>query len=203
MKLATFCIFTAFTDGGKLQATHKSDSEAERHVGREISSGKMLNDIRLTDEQHQIFEAYLAGIEIDVAEGVTEDERGAAVKNKEWTKWTDSDGNYIVPYFFHSSFPGTARLRIKKALKQFAQWTCIRFVETKESDKKYSNRIRVLDTGNGCYSYVGLVESKSVQDLSLDLSECTDEAWEIQHEFMHALGFWHEMQRGDRGKLFV
>ena len=41
------------------------------------------------------------------------------------------------------------------------------------------------------------------KDLSLDLSECTDEPWEIQHEFMHALGFWHEMQRGDASKYCV
>ena len=41
------------------------------------------------------------------------------------------------------------------------------------------------------------------KDLSLDLSECTDEPWEIQHEFMHALGFWHEMQRGDASKFCV
>jgi len=41
-----------------------------------------------------------------------------------------------------------------------------------------------------------------IQDLSLDLAECTDETWEIQHEFLHALGFWHEMQRGDRSEFY-
>ena len=45
------------------------------------------------------------------------------------------------------------------------------------------------------------MENKQVQDLSLDLQVCTDEVWEIQHEFLHSLGFWHEMQRGDAGYI--
>jgi hypothetical protein len=88
---------------------------------------------------------------------------------------------------------------VKKALQDYTAWTCIRFEEVKENDSRYEHKIRVFNSGNGCYSYVGLIENKEVQDLSLD-NECTDEAWEIQHEFMHALGFWHEMQRGDRGE---
>ena len=56
-----------------------------------------------------------------------------------------------------------------------------------------------MDAG-GCWSYVGLVDSKSVQTVSLGLDECTDAPWQIQHEFLHALGFWHEQQRGDAHK---
>ena len=49
---------------------------------------------------------------------ISDDEKaGAAVKNKMWDKWTDTDGSYIVPYFFDKSFPGTAKIRVKKALK--------------------------------------------------------------------------------------
>ena len=49
---------------------------------------------------------------------ISDDEKaGAAVKNKLWDKWTDTDGSYIVPYFFDKSFPGTAKIRVKKALK--------------------------------------------------------------------------------------
>ena len=39
-----------------------------------------------------------------------------------------------------------------------------------------------------------------IQALSLDTWGCIDDPWQIQHEFMHALGFWHEQQRGDAKK---
>ena len=48
----------------------------------------------------------------------------------------------------------------------------------------------------GCWSYVGRV-GWAEQMLSLS-NWCTGSST-IQHEFVHAIGFWHEQQREDLG----
>ena len=156
---------------------------------KRVNSNSVFNDIMLTNVQRLFLDGSLEGD----GRTLSSDER-TAIKNKEWKLWTDKEGNYIVPYYFDPKFPQSARERVRKAIQDFTDWTCICFTETKLSDRSYDHRIRVSDTGKGCFSYVGLVDSVSSQDLSLDVVQCTDEVWEIQHEFMHALGiiirFW-------------
>ena len=58
--------------------------------------------------------------------------------------------------------------------------------------------VRVIK-GTGCWSYVGEVApylDTTYQDLSLG-DGCVHHGI-IQHEFLHALGFWHEHSRSDR-----
>jgi len=152
-------------------------------VAQRVNSNGVYNDIMLTNVQRLFLDGSLDGN----GRTLSSDER-TAIKNKEWKLWTDKSGNYIVPYYFDTKFPSSARDRVRKAIQDFTDTTCIRFTETRISDRSYDHRIRVSDTGKGCFSYVGLVDSVSSQDLSLDVVQCTDETWEIQHEFMHALG---------------
>merc|ERR1711931_184365 len=72
-----------------------------------------------------------------------------------------------------------------------ARGSCLNIRPSQRSD---SNYIKIIK-GRGCYSSVGRTRGSS-QDLSIGYG-CTSTGT-IQHEFMHALGFWHEQSRDDR-----
>lgn len=78
---------------------------------------------------------------------------------------------------------------IKDAIEEIQAKTCIRFV--KRSNQR--NYVRVI-AASGCYSYVGRVGGR--QDVSIGRG-CEYKSTVI-HEFMHALGFFHEQSRPDR-----
>jgi len=101
----------------------------------------------------------------------------------------------MVPYYFDNSQPRGARKKIKSALsvlkkKVNARGRCLTFRPVRRSDRNY---IRIINTP-GCYSYVG--RKGGQQDISLG-PRCL-RTGTIQHEFLHALGFWHEQSRIDR-----
>ncbi|XP_035222059.1 zinc metalloproteinase nas-13-like [Stegodyphus dumicola] len=78
------------------------------------------------------------------------------------------------------------------AASEFARTTCVRFVpRTNETD--YLSLFR----GSGCYSAVGRVGGEQ----KLSLATACDRMGIVMHEFMHALGFWHEQSRMDRDKF--
>jgi len=94
----------------------------------------------------------------------------------------------IVPYVFTDANTD-ARKAVAAAIADFHAKTCVRFVP-RTNQRDY---ISIMN-GGGCYSYIGRVGGK--QDLSLGRG-CEYKSTAI-HEFMHALGFWHEQSRLDR-----
>lgn len=108
--------------------------------------------------------------------------------------WSDR----TVPYYIDGKVDSNSKAKIQNALsalskKVNARGQCLRIRGTVRSDRNY---IHVIP-GSGCYSSVGCTK-RGRQDLSLGrgcLSTGT-----IQHEFMHALGFWHEQSRDDRDR---
>ena len=87
---------------------------------------------------------------------------------------------------------------IGSAMRQFHIHTCIRFVPRNDN----GHYIKINKTGGGCYSTVGRDTSiANGQVVSLD-SGCvyTDV---VQHELMHAVGFWHEQSRYDRDDYVI
>ena len=102
-----------------------------------------------------------------------------------WRRW--ENGN--IPYVIASSFSSRDRSIIAKAMDAYHQKTCIKFVP-RTSERGYINIMK----GGGCYSSVGRTGSK--QDVSLGRG-CVYTGTVI-HEFMHALGFFHEQSRTDR-----
>ncbi|TNN27653.1 High choriolytic enzyme 1 [Liparis tanakae] len=104
-------------------------------------------------------------------------------------RWTKDRKTVKVPYAVSDSFSASEKLQIENAISDFHMSTCIRFVpRTSQSDF-----ISIVEQG-GCWSWVG--RTGNAQQLSLGRG-CLYKGI-IQHELIHALGFWHEQSRSDR-----
>ncbi|XP_068094467.1 meprin A subunit beta-like [Hyperolius riggenbachi] len=95
-----------------------------------------------------------------------------------------------VPYYLEDSLEMNAKAVILQAFERYRLKTCIDF-KPWAGEKNY---ISVFND-NGCYSYTGN-QQRGKQQLSIG-SEC-DVVEIVQHEFLHALGFYHEQSRSDR-----
>ncbi|XP_047442862.1 meprin A subunit beta-like [Mugil cephalus] len=95
-----------------------------------------------------------------------------------------------IPYYLNDSLEMNAKGVILKAFDQFRLKTCIDFTPWK-GEKNYISVYK----DNGCLSYVGN-QRKGKQQLSIG-TNC-DRLGIVEHEFLHALGFWHEQSRADR-----
>jgi hypothetical protein len=89
---------------------------------------------------------------------------------------------------------------IRSALKDYQAklGNCVVFQELSYPTGDY---VHVFNGGDGaCYSNVGRTGGR--QQLSLGRG-CTNSPATIQHEFMHALGFYHEQSRPDRDNYIM
>lgn len=101
--------------------------------------------------------------------------------------------NARVPYVIDS--PRDERLKrvLDQAIGDFHRYTCVRFV--KRTDER--NYLQITSTNLGCWSFLGNKRiGAQIVSLSGDLCKTKRHAL---HELMHAIGFWHEHQRTDRG----
>ncbi|KAM9387415.1 meprin A subunit beta [Phaethornis superciliosus] len=97
---------------------------------------------------------------------------------------------HVIPYVLDDSLEMNAKGVILKAFEQYRLKTCIDF-KPWEGEKNYISVFK----GSGCWSSVGNLQ-QGLQELSIG-ANC-DKIGTIQHEFLHALGFWHEQSRSDR-----
>ncbi|XP_040014828.1 uncharacterized protein LOC120807159 [Xiphias gladius] len=104
-------------------------------------------------------------------------------------KWPKSSGLVRVPYTVSDSFTSSEKIKIDKAISAFHLSTCVRFVP----HIGQTTYISVVKK-SGCWSLVG--KTGGSQQLSLG-NGCVQNGI-IQHELIHALGFWHEQSRTDR-----
>ncbi|XP_022533895.2 meprin A subunit beta [Astyanax mexicanus] len=95
-----------------------------------------------------------------------------------------------VPYYFEDDLDINAKGVIMKAFEQYRLKTCIDY--TPWSGEQ--NYISVFK-GSGCFSSVG---NRHVGKQRLSIGAGCDRIATIEHEFLHALGFWHEQSRSDR-----
>ncbi|XP_035204705.1 zinc metalloproteinase nas-13-like [Stegodyphus dumicola] len=94
-----------------------------------------------------------------------------------------------IPYIISRTFDRRDRSIIARAIEEFHKATCIRFVPRSfEFDYVFVTR------REGCFSMIG--RDGGEQLLSLG-NGCLFVGIVI-HEFMHAVGFWHEQSRADR-----
>ncbi|XP_036452451.1 meprin A subunit beta [Colossoma macropomum] len=95
-----------------------------------------------------------------------------------------------VPYYFEDDLDINAKGVIMKAFEQYRLKTCIDYKPWSGEE----NYISVFK-GNGCFSSVG---NRHVGKQSLSIGSGCDRIATVEHEFLHALGFWHEQSRSDR-----
>ncbi|KAJ7995272.1 hypothetical protein DPEC_G00242820 [Dallia pectoralis] len=107
-----------------------------------------------------------------------------------WKK--SANGLVNVPYVISSEYSSDQVKTITAAMQSFADKTCIRFVPRNQQ----TAYIQIENRG-GCFSIVGSVGDK--QTVSLADFACLRHGI-IQHELLHALGFYHEHTRSDRDK---
>jgi hypothetical protein len=112
--------------------------------------------------------------------------RGVVITGEQY-RWP----NAVVPYVIDSGLPNQDR--VIDAIAHIEQNTIVRFVQrTAANAAQYPNFVRVF-RGDGCWSYVGMQGNQ--QDLSL-ANACSTGS--CIHEWLHALGCWHEQSREDR-----
>ncbi|XP_030582905.1 meprin A subunit beta [Archocentrus centrarchus] len=95
-----------------------------------------------------------------------------------------------IPYYLEDSLEMNAKGVILKAFDQYRLKTCIDFAPWRGEE----NYISVFK-GSGCFSSVG---NRRVGKQQLSIGSNCDRLGTVEHEFLHALGFWHEQSRADR-----
>jgi len=95
-----------------------------------------------------------------------------------------------VPYYLEDDLEINAKGVILKAFEQYRLKTCIDF-------KPWTGEANYISIfkGSGCFSSVG---NRHVGKQRLSIGTNCDRIATIEHEFLHALGFWHEQSRSDR-----
>ncbi|XP_056277586.1 meprin A subunit beta [Pseudoliparis swirei] len=124
---------------------------------------------------------------LDLAEGdIVLDERQTrnSIIGEEY-RWPKT-----IPYYMEDDLEVNAKGVILKAFEQYRLKTCIDF-------KPWSGEANYISIfkGGGCFSSVG---NRRVGKQRLSIGSNCDRIATIEHEFLHALGFWHEQSRADR-----
>uniref|UniRef100_A0A0M3HY88 Metalloendopeptidase n=1 Tax=Ascaris lumbricoides TaxID=6252 RepID=A0A0M3HY88_ASCLU len=89
-----------------------------------------------------------------------------------------------IPYAISPHYTSHERALLARAVKQYHEKTCVRFVPRSPGEPDYL----FIGKVDGCFSEVG--RTSGVQVLSLD-NGCMEYAT-IIHEMMHVVGFYHE-----------
>ncbi|XP_059914496.1 meprin A subunit beta [Gadus macrocephalus] len=95
-----------------------------------------------------------------------------------------------VPFYMEDDLEINAKGVILKAFEQYRLKTCINF-QPWSGEENYISIFK----GSGCFSSVG---NRRVGKQRLSIGSNCDRIATIEHEFLHALGFWHEQSRSDR-----
>ncbi|XP_049280521.1 astacin-like [Anopheles funestus] len=150
--------------------------------------GKRLRARRLLGYPHEYgFGYYYQG---DILLRPGEKNRIAIIQPLNYDVWP----NATVPYEIEANFSAGETETLLAAFAQYANRTCIRFVE-RTDELQY---VTITNNGEGCYSNVGRNPDPTDNMLNLQTPDCMESVGTPVHELMHTLGFLHEQARPDR-----
>ncbi|RZF42636.1 hypothetical protein LSTR_LSTR001431 [Laodelphax striatellus] len=99
--------------------------------------------------------------------------------------------NATLAYHIDEEFDENETVIIKKAIWEIEKSSCIKFTEYNEDDDDY---VMVKRDRPGCWSFAGRQGGGQVLNLS---KKCVQHGV-VVHEFLHALGFYHQQSASDR-----
>ncbi|XP_038554056.1 meprin A subunit beta-like [Micropterus salmoides] len=142
----------------------------------DVDGGRDLDIFEINEE------AGLNLVEGDIVLGVSQTRNSIIGDGYRWPK--------TIPYYMEDDLEINAKGVILKAFEQYRLKSCIDFVPWSGE----ANYISIFK-GGGCFSSVG---NQRVGKQVLSIGTNCDRIATIEHEFLHALGFWHEQSRADR-----
>lgn len=138
--------------------------------------------------EKEYFEGDIVNVtKVDISEQIMQTSNGRNAIRNTHQLWP----NGKVPYSISKQYNKKERSVIASAISEYHAKTCIKFVP-RTNQRDYIHIVK----GSGCSSSVGRVGRG--QQVSLGRG-CVYKGI-VEHEFMHALGFWHEQSRADRDK---
>ncbi|XP_065357456.1 seminal metalloprotease 1 [Calliphora vicina] len=152
----------------------------KRDLDPELMAGQFEGDMLLTEEQLRSITNPFSKIQ---------GRNGLVDESKRWP-------NNIVYYKIVGNFDATHRQAILEGIATLEARTCIRFHEADDSQPHY---LAITSDPGGCYTAVGYLAK--VQQMNLEvypLNEGCFRTGTILHEFMHALGFYHQQSDAQR-----
>jgi len=178
-----------FTSGMKVWREIRAieSSLPENSTSREAEETMGEGEQRTTNEQSSnLFEG-----DIVLTADTDTMTRNARIEKNIWPYRT-------VPYSFDSKISARGRKRITYAVNLLmrqvnARGKCLTIRPKNRYDRNY---VHIIADPGLCYSAVGCSKGKQV----MSLPPGCDGVGVAQHEFLHALGFWHEQSRDDRDK---
>ncbi|XP_041364647.1 MAM and LDL-receptor class A domain-containing protein 1-like isoform X2 [Gigantopelta aegis] len=102
--------------------------------------------------------------------------------------------NRTVPYIISAAYDKDQRNEMLGAMNEFEANTCIRF-RPRRREPDYIN----IKPEGSCSSAVG----RQGGEQTVSIGAGCNRKGTIMHELMHALGFWHEHSRPDRGRYIT
>jgi len=111
------------------------------------------------------------------------------------------DLSRVSGWFDHPNFIRRSLNALQTKLGKKRDGTdCMKFIESTSA----KNRVKVTKGPGGCYSYMGMQPQPQILNLPFSTfgSSCK-KVGTVQHEFLHALGFFHTQMRSDRDKYIT
>ncbi|XP_053959335.1 seminal metalloprotease 1-like [Anastrepha ludens] len=143
----------------------------------EEAAGMFEGDMMLSPGQERMLESGIQG------------RNGLIDETKRWP-------NGVVYYKVVGDFDVKHREAILDAIEALEKHTCLKFRVANETSKHY---VAIYSKTGGCYTAVGY--QAKVQTMNLEnypIGEGCFRPGTILHEFMHALGFYHQQSDSDR-----
>ncbi|KAF5304288.1 hypothetical protein FQR65_LT07980 [Abscondita terminalis] len=159
-------------------------------IGRSVDNIKQLTPEEIeriknwTEDDQNIWQ--LSGqFEGDII--LNDDQRNGLIN--QYYRWP----NKVIPYMFDASVTASQRQSVTSALNDYVTLTCIRPTLITAPVTDY---VLVTNNQNGCFSSVGRQGGRQILNLQSGTS-CFSKGT-VLHEFLHALGFFHQQSATER-----